>query len=66
MLEKEEGMTGEVQGRVMNGRQVVGMLNKVMRDVNPSMEVITELHSGVIVPTVMYGSKSRTWTVEQR
>lgn len=39
-IEKEGNMSEDIMARVMKGRQLVGVLNKVRRDLNSSMEMV--------------------------
>lgn len=38
----------------MKRKQVVGVLNNIMKDLNPRMELTKGLHGGLVVPTMIY------------
>ncbi len=57
---------GEVQEEALQGRKVVGSLGCMMKSRTVNMEIKKSLCHNIILPTVMYVSKTWTWNEGQR
>ena len=62
---KHGGMEGEIRGRAVKGRFVIGSLARIMRGRNVSMEVKRGLRNNILQPTLTYGSETCTWNRAQ-
>ncbi len=60
ILCKHGSMEGEIRERTVKGRQVIGVLERVMKGRNVSMEVKWGIRNSVVLPTLSYASE--TWT----
>ncbi len=58
ILCKHGSMEGEIKERTVKGRQVVGVLERVMKGRNVSMAVKRGIRNGVILPTLSYASET--------
>ncbi len=60
------GTKGETRERALQGRKVVGSLGCIMNGRSVSIEVKRALKNTVIVPTLIYASKTWAWNESQR
>ena len=58
-------MEGEIRETAVTGRCVIGSFARVMRGRNMSMEAKRGLRYSILLPTLMYGSKTWTWNRAQ-
>ncbi len=58
-------MDGEMRGKAVKGRSVIGSLAKVIKGRNVSMKVKTGLRNSILLPTLTYGSQTWMWNTEQ-
>ncbi len=58
-------MEGEIRGRAIQGRKVIGSLGQVMRERTVCREV-KALRNSITVPTVAYASETWVWNQSQR
>lgn len=65
VIDREGERSEEIMERVMQERQVMGLLNKSMKALTASIDDVKELHRIYVAPTVAYGSGTRTWNRDQ-
>ncbi len=65
MLCKHGSMKGEIRERAVNGRQVMGSLERVMKR-SVSMVVKKGIRNSVTLPTLSYASETWTWIAAQQ
>ncbi len=66
ILCKHGSMEGEIRERRVKGRQVMGVLERVMKGRNVSMEVKWGIRNSVILPTLSYTSETWTWNAAEQ
>ncbi len=59
-------MEGEIRERTVKGRQVMGVMERVMKGRNVSMAVKQGIRNSVILPTLSYTSETWTWNAAQQ
>lgn len=55
-------MDGEII-RVVEGRSVIGSLARIMEGRNVTMEIKRGLRNNILLPLLIYKSKTWTWTI---
>ncbi len=66
LLYKHGSMEGEIRERTVKSRQVMGALERVMKERSVSMVVKKGIRNSVILPTLSYASKTWTWNAAQQ
>ncbi len=66
ILCKHGSMEGEIRGRTVKGRQVMGALERVMKERNVSMEAKRGIRNSIILPALSYTSETWTWNAAQQ
>ncbi len=66
ILCKHGRMERVIRGRTVKGRQVMGVLERVMKGRNVIMELKKGIRNSVILPTLSYTSETWTWNDEQQ
>ena len=56
----------EIRERAVQGRKVVGSLERIMKERTVSMEVEKRMNNGIIVSTTTYVSETWVWNGSQR
>ena len=65
-ISTDSGMGEEVAHRVIEGRKVWGMTEKLLKENMISREVKRELYERVATPTVVYGSETWSLSAQER
>ncbi len=55
-----------IKERTVKGRQVMGVLERVMKGRNVIMELKNGIRNSVILPTLSYTSETWTWNAAQQ
>ncbi len=58
---KHGSIEGEIRERTVEGRQVMGVLKRVMKGRHVIMVVKKGIRNNVILPTLSYASETCTW-----
>ncbi len=66
ILCKHGSMEGEIRERTVKGRQVMRVLERVMKGRNVSIAVKKGIRNCVILPTLSYASETWTWNAAQQ
>ena len=66
VLGKHGEMEGDIQERVVKGRNVIGSLARIMKGRSVSMDVKRGLRNSIVLPTLTYGSETWTWNAAQQ
>ena len=66
VLGKHGEMEGEIQERVLRGRNVTGSLARVMKGRSVSMEVKIGIRNSILLPSLTYGSETWAWNRAQQ
>ncbi len=63
---KHGSMEGEMRERTVQGRQVIGALERVIKGRHVSMEVKMSIRNSIILPILSYTLETWTWNVAQQ
>ncbi len=66
ILCKHGSMEGEIRERTVKSRQVIGVLERVMKGRNVSMAVKKGIRNSIIILTLSYTSETWTWNAAQQ
>ncbi len=61
ILCKYGSVKGEIRERTVKGKQVIGVLERVMKGRHVSMAVKKGIRNSVVLPTLSYTSETWTW-----
>ena len=54
-------LEGEIRERAVSGRCVIGLLARIMRGKNISMDIKRRLRNSIFLPTLLYGLEAWAW-----